>query len=84
MAGTFRAVAGVTGMPSQAVPGDSTDPVRVATAVAAHPAWDLAVEDSVAVVGASAAAALAAVVAVAASAAVVVAAVVGGKRRHQD
>ena len=38
----FRAVAQVTGMPSEVVRGDSMDPRRAATAIAASPAWDLA------------------------------------------
>ena len=45
-AGIFHAVAQVTGMPSEAVPGDSTDPTRAATVIVAPPAWDLAVAAS--------------------------------------
>ena len=59
-------------MLSEAVPEDSTDPTRAATAIVAPPAWDLAVAASVVVEE----------VAVAASVAVVeaeVAAVVAGK-----
>jgi hypothetical protein len=74
----FRAAVLVTGMPSEVVPGDSTDPVRAATAIVASPACDLAVAASIV-------AAVASVVVVEASAvAVVVAvgAVVAGKRRE--
>jgi hypothetical protein len=35
-------------MRSAAVPGDSTDPTRAATAIVASPAWDLAVAGSIA------------------------------------
>ena len=35
-------------MPSEVVPEDSMDPTHAATAIAASPAWDLAVEVSAA------------------------------------
>jgi len=70
----FRAVAQVTGTPSEVVPEDSMDPVRAATAVVDRPAWDLAVEDSAAPI---AAAEGFAAVALAAAAAVVFVAVAG-------
>jgi hypothetical protein len=73
-AGIFRAVVQVTGMPSEAVPEDSTDPTRAATAIAAPPASDLAVADSV-----EAAASVEAVAASAVAVAADVAAVVAGK-----
>lgn len=38
---------------SEAVPGDSMNPTRVATAIVASPAWDLVVVASIAVVEAS-------------------------------
>jgi hypothetical protein len=43
-------------MPSEVVPGDSTDPAHEAAAVVAPPAWDLVVEEgaSEAVVAAAA------------------------------
>jgi hypothetical protein len=90
-AGIFRAVEQETGMPSEAVPGDSTDPLRAATAAVAPPAWDLAAasivvaEASVVAVAASIVVAEVSVVAVAASVVAVEgaegAAVVAGKRR---
>jgi hypothetical protein len=89
-AGIFRAVEQETGMPSEAVPGDSTDPLRVATAAVAPQAWDLAAASIVAaaasiVAAASVVVAAASVVAVAASVVAVEgaegAAVVAGKRR---
>ena len=40
----FRAAVQVTGVRSEAVPGDSMDPTRGATAIAASPACDLAVQ----------------------------------------
>jgi hypothetical protein len=46
-AGIFRALAQETGMPSEEVPGDSTDPQRAATAAVAPQAWDLAAAASV-------------------------------------
>ena len=49
----FRGVAPETEALSEAVPGDSMDPTRVATAIVASPAWDLAVVASVAVAEAS-------------------------------
>ena len=79
MVAIFRAAVRATGMHSEVVPGDSTDPVRAATAIVASPACDLAVAASIVV-------AVASVVVVEASegAAVVVAvaAVVAGKRRE--
>jgi hypothetical protein len=81
----FRAAVLLTGVPSEAVPGDSMDPVRAATAIVASPACNLAVPASI--VAAEAFEAVASVVVVEASevAAVVVAvvgAVVAGKRRE--
>jgi hypothetical protein len=49
----FRAALLVTGMPSEVVPGDSTDPARAATAIVASPACDLAVAASIVVAVAS-------------------------------
>ena len=49
----FRAVAQVTGMPSEVVPEDSMDRTHAATAIVAPPAWDLAVATSVVPVEAS-------------------------------
>jgi hypothetical protein len=69
----FRAAVLVTGMPSEVAPGDSTDPVRAATAIVASPACDLAVVASIVAAEASEVAAV--VVAV-------VGAVVAGKRRE--
>jgi hypothetical protein len=48
-AGIFRALAQVTGMPSEEVPGDSTDPQRAATAAVAPRAWDLGAAASIVV-----------------------------------
>ena len=39
----FRAAVQATGMRSEVVPGDSMDPMHAPTAIAASPAWDLAV-----------------------------------------
>jgi hypothetical protein len=51
---TFRAAAAVTGMPSEAVPGDTADRALVEAAAAAHPVWDLeAAEGALAVAGAA-------------------------------
>jgi hypothetical protein len=63
----FRAVARVTGMRSAEVPEDLTDQTRVATAIAASPAWDLAAAASIAAAVASAEAAVASVAVVEAS-----------------
>ena len=49
----FRAVAQVTGMPSEVVPGDSMDRAHAAIAIVASPAWDLAVAASIVAAGAS-------------------------------
>ena len=72
-------------MPSEVVPGDSTDPTHAATVIVASPAWDLAAATTVVAVEASAAAAASAVAGEAASAVAVeaaeVAAVVAGKCR---
>jgi len=75
------------------VPGDSMDPTHAATAIVAFPAWDLAVEDSIAAASVMAAEAFVAVASVAVveaseveevsevvEAAGVAAAVVAGKR----
>ena len=62
-------------MPSEVVPGDSTDPTHAATAIVASPAWDLAVAASAVAVEASEVAAAASAVAVEAAE---VAAVVAG------
>ena len=81
-------------MPSEVVPGDSMDPTHAATAIVAFPAWDLAVEDSIAAASVMAAEAFVAEALVAAEASVAVvvevsevveaagvaAAVVAGKR----
>jgi hypothetical protein len=84
-AGIFRAVAQETGMPSEEVPGDSTDRLRAATAAGAPQAWDLAAAASIVVAAASIVVAEVSVVAVAASVVAVEgaegAAVVAGKRR---
>ena len=40
-------------MPSEVVPGDSTDPTHAATVIVASPAWDLAVAASIVAAGAS-------------------------------
>ena len=45
---TFRAAAAATAMPSEAVPGDTTDRALVAAAAAAHPVWDLEAAEAVA------------------------------------
>ena len=74
-AGTLRAVVQVTGMLSEAVPGDSMAPTHAATVIVASPAWDLAVAISIVAVEASEVAAASAVVVEAAE----VAAVVAGK-----
>ena len=63
-------------MPSEVVPGDSTDPTHAATVIVASPAWDLAAATTVVAVEASAAAASAV-----AGEAAEVAAVVAGKCR---
>ena len=87
-AGTFRAVVQVTGMLSEAVPEDSTDPTRAATAIVAPPAWDLAVAASVVGVAASVEAVAASAVAVVADVAAVVAGkhcgLLDGNRRDND
>lgn len=83
----------LTGMPSEAVPEDSMEPLRAATAIVASPAWDLAAEVSAAAASIVAAegfeeaveASVAVVEAFEGAAAVVVAvvvAVVAGKRRE--
>jgi hypothetical protein len=54
----------VTGMLSEAVPGDSMDPTHAATAIVASPAWDLAVAASAVAVEASEVVAAASAVAV--------------------
>ena len=45
-AGIFHVAAGAAGMPSEEVPGDSTDRARAVVAVEAPPAWGLAEEAS--------------------------------------
>jgi hypothetical protein len=79
-AGIFRAVVEETGMPLEAVPGDSTDRVRAATAIAASPAWALAVAASI--VAAEASVVVVEAFEVAAVVVAVVGAVVAGKRRE--
>lgn len=54
-AGTFRAAAAATAMPSAAVPGDIADLALVAAAAAAHPAWDLEAAEAALAVAAGAA-----------------------------
>ena len=49
-AGTSRVAVAETGMPSAGVPGDTTDQMLGPAAVAAHPAWDLEVEEASVVV----------------------------------
>ena len=44
----FRAAVQETGVRSEEVPGDLMDPTHAATAIAASPAWDLAVAASIA------------------------------------
>ena len=75
-----RAAVWVTGMPSEAVPADSMDPVRAATAIVASPACDLAVAASI--VAAEAFEVAAEAFEVAAVVVAVAEAVVAGKRRE--
>jgi hypothetical protein len=74
-AAIFPAVAQGTGMPSVAIPGDSTDPPPAVTAAVAPPAWDLAAEASEGAASVAAAEA-------SEGAVVVVEEVVAGKRRE--
>jgi hypothetical protein len=67
-------------MPSEVVPGDSTDPVRAAIAIVASPARDLSVAASI--VAAEASVVVVEASEVAAVVVAVVGAVVAGKRRE--